>query len=77
MGYLEYCDVRQKGFVIVDGDVLEGLVHVDGLAHVVECALLAQLHRAPKWNALTVRVVPCKVCIPREQRVDDRLRDIR
>ena len=59
--------------MVVDRDFLECLVHIDCQPHVVQRALLALLHRAPKRNALAECVIPGEVRIPGEQRVDDRL----
>ena len=70
------CDVNQKRFVVVDGDFLASLLQVDRLVNVVERPSLAHLHCAAKWNALAERVVPRKKGIPREQRIDDRLRTL-
>ena len=58
--------MRQKRFVVVDGDALERLLHIDRLAHVVKCPLLALLERAHERDALAERVIPREVGVPRE-----------
>ena len=69
--HLEDGAVRKEGAMVVDGDTLEHLLHVDGLAAIVERALLPLLHAAPVLHALLERVVPSEVGVPRQQRVDD------
>ena len=72
--HLKDCYMREEGLVVVDGDFLKHLVHVDRPAHVVERAFLTHRHWRAKQHALDQRVVPRKISVPREQAVDESLR---
>ena len=49
--------------MVVDGKALKLLLHINGETHIFEGALLSKLNVAHKGNAVTVRVVPVKVCV--------------
>ena len=59
--------------MVVDGQALEHLLHVDSLEHVVESTSLALLRAALERDALQIWTIPRKIRVERQQRVDQRL----
>ena len=59
--------------MVVDGQALEHLLHVDSLEHVVKSTSLALLRAALERNALQIWTIPRKIRVERQQRVDQRL----
>eukprot|EP00966_Prymnesium_polylepis_P107376 2485944-Prymnesium_polylepis.1 len=68
---LEDGRVRQEGLVVVDGDALVRLGHLDRALHVVERARLLLLDRRVQRDARLVGVVPGEVAVEGQQHVDD------